>query len=54
MMHVIMLVQVMMQATGDGGVRDIASPFSDESHQEQSWVCLDTTSEIFPIFHGIC
>jgi hypothetical protein len=34
MMHVIVLVQTMMQVTGDGGVCDITCPFSNESHKE--------------------
>jgi len=29
-----MLMQVMMQVTCDGGVRDITSPYSNKSHKE--------------------
>ncbi len=34
MMQVIMLVQMMMQAMGDGAIYDINSPSDDESHKE--------------------
>ncbi len=38
MMQTTMLVQMMMQAMGDGGVFNIISPSSDESHEERPWV----------------
>jgi len=40
-----MLVQAMMYATGDGGVHDITSLSSNESHKERPWVCSDITCE---------
>jgi hypothetical protein len=48
-----MLVQTIMQVTSDGGVRDIAFPFNDESHKEWLWACLDIACEFIHFFHGI-
>jgi hypothetical protein len=48
-----MLVQVMMQVMGDGGVHDITSPFNNESHKERSWACSDIACESPSFFHGI-
>jgi hypothetical protein len=45
MMQTMMLMQVMMQAMGDGGVHDITSPSSNESHKERPWACSNTTCE---------
>ncbi len=50
MMHAIMLVQVIMQVMGDGGVRDITSPFNDKSHKEQPWAYSNITCESFSFF----
>jgi hypothetical protein len=50
MMQMTMLVQVMMQVIGDGGVYDNTILFNDESHKEQPWAYSDTRREIPSIF----
>jgi len=40
----------MMQTMGDGGVYDITSLSSDESHKERPWACLDITCESPSLF----
>jgi hypothetical protein len=40
----------MMQAMDDGGVCDITSPSSDESHKEWPWACLDIACESPSLF----
>jgi len=50
MKHATFLVQAMMQATGDGGVHNITSPYN-KSHKERPWACLNTAYEgpsLFP------
>jgi hypothetical protein len=50
MMQTIMLVHVIMQVMGDGGVRDITSHFRNESHKERPWACSNITCESFSFF----
>ncbi len=49
-----MLVQMLMQVIGDGGVRDITSLISDESHKEHGlgfvWI---PHVKVLHFFHGL-
>jgi hypothetical protein len=50
MMQTTMLVQAMLQTTGDDSVCDINYPFNNESHKEWPWISLDTTCENLSLF----